>query len=76
MVGTIYNNCLEPKEYMVAGKLYVGYVDYTRPIYGDMEKYVKEMKELLSLETSFDGTEKRIYDYSISENQKVKQIKI
>ena len=74
MVGTIYNNCLENEEYMVEAKFYLGYVHYPRSIYSDMEKYVKEMKKLLSLETSFDGTESEIYDYRISEKQKIKQI--
>ena len=72
MVGTIHTNYLENEEYQNEDSFYFDYSGCKRAIYSDMEKYVKEMKEILSLETSFDGTEKRIDDYKVSENEKVK----
>ena len=78
MVGTIYINCLinylEAIEYENDDLFYFDHSKYKRDIYSDIENYVEEMKKLLSLETSFDGTEKRIYDYRVSEKQKTKQI--
>ena len=78
MVGTIYINYLinylEAIEYENDDLFYFDHSKYKRDIYSDIENYVKEMKKLLSLETSFDGTEKRIYDYRVSEKQKTKQI--
>ena len=72
MVGTIHTNYLENEEYQNEDSFYFDHSGCKRAIYSDMEKYVKEMKEILSLETSFDGTEKRIDDYKVSENEKVK----
>lgn len=72
MVGTTHTNYLETEEYQNDDSFYFDYSGCKRAIYSDMEKYVKEMKEILSLETSFDGTEKRIDDYKVSENEKVK----
>ena len=78
MVGTIYINCLinylEAIEYENDDLFYFDHSKYKRDIYSDIENYVEEMKKLLSLETSFDGTEKRIYDYRVSGQQKTKQI--
>ena len=78
MVGTIYINYLinylEAIEYENDDLFYFDHSKYKRDIYSDIENYVEEMKKLLSLETSFDGTEKRIYDYRVSEKQKTKQI--
>lgn len=62
MVGTIYTNYLETTEYKNEDMFYFDHSKCKRDIYSDMEKYVEDMKELLSLETSFDGAEKRIYD--------------
>lgn len=78
MVGTIYINYLinylEAIEYENDDLFYFDHSKYKRDIYSDIENYVEEMKKILSLETSFDGTEKRIYDYRVSEKQKTKQI--
>ena len=78
MVGTIYINYLinylEAIEYENDDMFYFDHSRWKRDIYSDIENYVEEMKKLLSLETSFDGTEKRIYDYRVSGQQKTKQI--
>lgn len=74
MVGTIHTNYLEKEEYQNEDVFYFDHSGCKRAIYSDMEKYVREMKEILSLETSFDGGEKRIDDYRTSERQKIKQL--
>ena len=74
MVGTIHNNYLENLEYHNEDIFYFDHLKCKRDIYSEMEKYVKEMKMILSLETSFDGREKRIDDYRTSERQKIKQL--
>ena len=75
MVGTIHNNYLENLEYHNEDIFYFDHLKCKRAIYSDMEKYVREMKMILSLETSFDGGEKRIDDYKVSEKEKVKSKK-
>ena len=74
MVGTIHNNYLENLEYHNEDIFYFDHLKCKRDIYSEMEKYVKEMKMILSLETRFDGREKRIDDYRTSERQKTKQL--
>lgn len=73
MVGTIYTNYLETTEYKNEDMFYFDHSKCKRDIYSDMEKYVEDMKELLSLETTFDGKEKRIDNYRVSEKVKVKK---
>ncbi len=75
MVGTTHTNYLETEEYQNEDEFYFDHSGCKRAIYSDMEKYVKEMKIILSLETSFDGGEKRIDDYKVSEKEKVKSKK-
>ena len=72
MVGTIYTNYIETTEYKNEDMFYFDHSKCKRDIYSDMEKYVEDMKELLSLETSFDGAEKRIDNYRVSEKMKTK----
>ena len=59
MVGTIHTNYLETEEYQNEDVFYFDHSGCKRAIYSDMEKYVREMKEILSLETSFDGGENK-----------------
>lgn len=73
MVGTIYTNYIETTEYKNEDMFYFDHSKCKRAIYSDMEKYVEDMKELLSLETTFDGKEKRIDNYRVSEKVKVKK---
>ncbi len=72
MLGTIHTNYLETEEYQNEDEFYFDHSGCKQSIYSDMEKYIEEMKELLSLETSFNEAEKRIYDYRVSEKKKVK----
>ena len=72
LVGTICTNHIETLEYQTKDILYVNHLGFKRPIYSAMEDYVKNMKEMLSLETSFDGKEKRFEDYKVTEKDKTK----
>lgn len=73
LVGTICTNHIETSEYQTEDILYINYVRlFNRAIYNDMEEYVENMKKMLSLETSFDGKEKRIEDYKVTEKDKTK----
>ena len=72
LVGIIYINHIKTLEYQTKDILYHHKRLLKRPIYSCMEDYVKNMKEMLALETSFDGKEKKFEDYKVTEKDKTK----